>query len=171
MDVSLTRSPSGRPMIFWDTRTKHGKLYAMQKELLLIQEHIFSGIKDASNLIEKNLNYHLSQLSVLLDSFERSAKPFPIIMEVLRHRQTSLILRKEMLPVWRDMADKVKGGSDFWRIALANMQARIEDSKAVIDDLDKTNMLVSPAWMFGGDSNDRVFSLDCPITSRLLAEM
>lgn len=54
------------------------------------------------------------------------------------------MLRREMLLAWRDMNHKVKDGSDFWCIALANMQARIEDTKGVIEDLGRTNVLMSP---------------------------
>jgi hypothetical protein len=130
--------------ISWDVRTDGGRLFFIQKELLITQTYMFDHVNGVSNDSEKTFNYWLSQLQVRLKSFERTGGASKDAIAVLNERIRVLTIRKEMLPAWREMNVQWRQGSDFWGVALGKMSSRILDSQQIIIDLAKTNVLSSP---------------------------
>ncbi|KPM35059.1 hypothetical protein AK830_g11508 [Neonectria ditissima] len=135
-------SPRKRPrkIRYWSLESASGMLFNQQNLILAAQR--FALDHPMWSTIEKEIKDEVYILDSRLRAMEKLKYIPKSRMEVLKKRQSVLMMREGMAPAWKEMNESASQGVTFWSTSLGNMRARIDESQGLLDGLAKTNKLM-----------------------------
>lgn len=124
---------------YWRRYEVAGVMFHEQNMLLTAQRFAFD--HTTSSAMDEKIRRDVHHLATQVEFFEKLGLVSKHRMEVLKKRQSVLIMRMQMLPAWKEMSEFMSKGGTFWSTSLGHMRARIDESQYLLDELAKTNIL------------------------------
>ncbi|KAK7426592.1 hypothetical protein QQZ08_006922 [Neonectria magnoliae] len=140
LTTTSTSDKSPQKLRYWHVQITSGEIFLKQNVLLTAQR--FALDHTTSSAMDEEISCDIKKLETWLWTVEKMGFISKRRMEVLKQRQSVLMMRNEMLPAWKEMSEFVSKGGTFWTTSLGHMRTRIDESQDLLDELAKTNVIL-----------------------------